>query len=256
MIANKISPTSRRLNSPRTDSAGELTTSRHCLLAGVRASGALLMGVIPFGMVCGAAAAAAGFDFHQAFALSWVVFAGSSQIVATQLFAGGAPIWVIVATGIIVNLRFMMYSAALAPHMKGMSARHSWLAAYLLTDQAFALTLARAMDGRTGTTWFYFGVAGSLWVFWQLATIAGIVLGALIPANWSMDFVVALTFISVLSPVMKDRSMAAAAVCGAVAAVALDLPLKLDLIAAAALGIAAGLITDRIWKRKRSPSGD
>lgn len=254
MIANKTTPTSRRLNFPQTDSAGEAASARHFLLAGVRASGALLMGVIPFGMVCGAAAAAAGFDFHQAFAFSWLVFAGSSQIVATQLFASGAPAWVIVATGIVVNLRFMMYSAALAPHLKGMSARRRWLAAYLLTDQAFALTLARAVEGRKGTVWFYFGVAGSLWFFWQLASIAGIVLGALVPANWSMDFVVALTFISVLSPVMKNRSMALAAACGAVAAVFLDLPLKLDLIAAAAFGIAAGLISDRIWKR--SPSGD
>ncbi|MFZ5510606.1 MAG: AzlC family ABC transporter permease [Pseudomonadota bacterium] len=247
MIANKSFITTA-LASPQTEAAEKVST-RNAFIAGLRACGALAMAAVPFGMVCGAAAKAAGFDFHQAFALSWLVFAGSSQIVASQLFASGAPAWVIVVTGIVVNLRFMMYSAALAPHMKGLTRRRRWLAAYLLTDQAFAVTLARAAEGRPRTESFYFGLSAGLWLFWQLASLAGIVLGALIPPSWSMDFVVALTFIAVLAPVLKDRDLAVAATCGAVAAVALDLPLKLNLIAAAIIGIAAGMLTSRLWKR-------
>ncbi|MCZ7656290.1 MAG: AzlC family ABC transporter permease [Rhodocyclaceae bacterium] len=131
-------------------------------------------GVLLFGMVCGAAAAGAGLAPGQSFALSWMVFAGSSQIVATQLFSADAPAWVIVLTGWVVNLRFMMYSATLAQQFRGASRFERWLAGYLLTDQAFAVTLARVLDGRKDIPWFYLGIAATLWLLWQLANLGGI----------------------------------------------------------------------------------
>ena len=225
---------------------------RQAFLAGGRACLPLGPGVLLFGMVCGAAAAGAGLTFGQAFALSWMVFAGSSQIVATQLFASGAPGLVIIATGWIVNLRFMMYSAALAPHFQGVSRGRRWLAAYLLTDQAFAVTLARALDGRPGTPWFFLGISAGVWLLWQVASLAGILLGALIPPSWSMDFVVALTFIAVVAPLLRDRFMAAAAIAGGAAALLLDLPMKLNLMVAALAGVSVAMLMGRLWPRSQS----
>ena len=227
---------------------------RSAFLAGVRACLPLLPGILPFGMVCGAAAAGAGLNPSQSFALSWIVFAGSSQIVAAQLFASGAPGWVIVATGWVVNLRFMMYSAALAPQLRGFSGPRRWLAAYLLTDQAFAVTLARILDGRRDASWFYLGIAATLWALWQMSSLAGILLGTLIPQSWSIDFVVALTFIGVLAPLLRDRNMLAAAIAGGATSVLLDLPMKLNLMAAAAAGIAVALLLEKLWPK--SPSGE
>lgn len=224
---------------------------RSAFLAGVRACLPLLPGILPFGMVCGAAAAGAGLGLGQSYALSWLVFAGSSQIVAAQLFASGAPGWVIVATGWVVNLRFMMYSAALAPHLRGFSGPRRWLAAYLLTDQAFAVTLARVLDGRPGASWFYLGIAAMLWLLWQMSSLAGIFLGALIPQSWSIDFVVALTFIGVLAPLLRDRNMTAAALAGGAAALLLDLPMKLNLMAAAVAGVAAALLLEKLWPKPK-----
>lgn len=229
------------------------TDRQQAFLAGVRACIPLAPGVLLFGMVCGAAAAAAGLTPGQSFALSWLVFAGSSQIVATQLFVADAPGWVIVLTGWIVNLRFMMYSATLAQQFRGESRRSRWLAGYLLTDQAFAVTLARALDGRRDIPWFYLGIAAALWLYWQVASLAGIFLGARVPASWSMDFVVALTFIGVLAPLLRDRAMAAAAVSGGLTSVFLVLPLKLNLMAAALIGAAVGITMEKLWPK--SPSG-
>ncbi len=229
------------------------TDRQHAFLAGVRACIPLAPGVLLFGMVCGAAAAAAGLTAGQSFALSWLVFAGSSQIVATQLFVAGAPGWVIVLTGWIVNLRFMMYSATLAQQFRGESRRSRWLAGYLLTDQAFAVTLARVLDGRRDIPWFYLGIAAALWLYWQIASLAGIFLGARVPASWSMDFVVALTFIGVLAPLLRNRAMAAAAVAGGLTSVFLVLPLKLNLMAAALIGAAVGILMEKLWPK--SPSG-
>lgn len=224
---------------------------QQALLAGARACIPLAPGVLLFGMVCGAAAAGAGLTPGQSFALSWLVFAGSSQIVAAQLFAAGAPGWVIVLTGWVVNLRFMMYSATLAQHYRGASRLVRWLAGYLLTDQAFAVTLARVLDGRRDIPWFFLGIAATLWAFWQVASLAGIYLGALVPASWSLDFVVALTFIGVLAPLLRDRAMAAAAVAGGLTSVFLVLPLKLNLLAAALIGAAVGIALEKPWPKSR-----
>lgn len=226
--------------------------NRQALLAGARACIPLAPGVLLFGMVCGAAAAGVGLTPGQSFALSWLVFAGSSQIVATQLFAAGAPGWVVVLTGWVVNLRFMMYSATLAQHFRGTTRLERWLAGYLLTDQAFAVTLARVLDGRRDIPWFFLGIAATLWVFWQVASLAGIFLGALVPASWSIDFVVALTFIGVLAPLLRDRAMAAAAVSGGLTSVYLVLPLKLNLMAAALIGAAVGIALEKLWPKSRS----
>ncbi|GIK24204.1 MAG: membrane protein [Betaproteobacteria bacterium] len=225
--------------------------NRQALLAGARACIPLAPGVLLFGMVCGAAAAGVGLTPGQSFALSWLVFAGSSQIVATQLFAAGAPGWVVVLTGWVVNLRFMMYSATLAQHFRGTTRLERWLAGYLLTDQAFAVTLARVLDGRKDIPWFFLGIAATLWVFWQVASLAGIFLGAMVPASWSIDFVVALTFIGVLAPLLRDRAMAAAAASGGLTSVFLVLPLKLNLMAAALIGAAVGIALEKLWPKSR-----
>lgn len=224
---------------------------RQALLAGARACIPLAPGILLFGMVCGAAAAGVGLTPGQSFALSWLVFAGSSQIVATQLFAAGAPGWVVVLTGWVVNLRFMMYSATLAQHFRGTSRLERWLAGYLLTDQAFAVTLARVLDGRRDIPWFFLGIAATLWLLWQIASLAGIFLGAMVPANWSIDFVVALTFIGVLAPLLRDRAMAAAAASGGLTSVFLVLPLKLNLMAAALVGAAVGIALEKLWPKSR-----
>lgn len=229
---------------------------RAALQAGVRASLPLAMAVIPFGVVCGAGATGIGLDFNQAFALSWMVFAGSSQIVALHLLASGAPSWVIVLTGWLVNLRFMMYSAALAPHFRERSKLGRWLGAYLLTDQAFAVTLGRIADGRDQreTGWFYLGLSLSCWLQWQAASIAGILLGGFIPASWSIDFVISLTFIALIVPLLGERLMRVAAVVGGAVALAPQMPFKLNLMAATLVGAGVALLLEKTWRKPGSSS--
>lgn len=234
----------------------QISTARREFFAGLLACVPLIMGVLPFGMVCGAAAIAAGMTPWQAFAMSWVIFAGSSQIAATQLFASGAPLFVIIATGTIVNLRFLMYSASLAPHFRTLNKRWKTLFAYLLVDQAYALSIGRYIeeDGNPHLHWYYFGLGAALWLCWQAATVAGILLGSLVPADWSLDFIIPLTFISMVVPLLSDRAMLVAAIAGGSAAVLLVLPLKLNLIAAALFGILAGLAWENFGKKRPCPT--
>lgn len=222
-------------------------------LGGVRAELPLLIGVIPFGMIYGVLALNAGIPPAAAQAMSAIIFAGSSQFISTGLFAAGAPGLVVILTVAVVNLRHALYSASLAPYTRRLNPLWKAVLAYLLTDEAYAVTILHyeqaegeyqaQTDG--SAHWFYLGAGLTLWSSWQISTAVGIFLGAQIPSGWSLDFSLALTFIALVVPALKDRPSLGAAVAGGVSAVALTgLPYNLGLMAAALLGISAGLILE------------
>lgn len=211
--------------------------------AGVRAEIPLLIGVFPFGMIYGALALGAGLSTAAAQMMSSMVFAGSAQFVTTQLVKDSAPGFVIVLTIAVVNLRHMLYSASLAPHLASLSTRWKALLSYLLTDEAYAPGILHYENEgvKPFSHWFLFGAGLALWVSWQTSTALGIFLGAAIPDSWSLEFALPLTFIAMVVPVLKNRpAIAAALSAGCVALAAYSLPYKLGLIAAALVGIAIG----------------
>ena len=230
----------------------QVSNARTEFVVGVRAVAPLVMGIAPFGMVCGASAIAAGLTPWQTVAMNWIIFAGSAQITTTQLLVGGAPAWVIISTGAIVNLRFMMYSASLGLHLRALSRPWQMLLAYLITDQSYALAIIRYMQPgeRRHRHWFLLGISGAIWLCWQSASVAGILLGRLIPPDWPLDFIVPLTFIAIVVPLLSSRAMRCAALAGGAASVLLVLPLKLNLIAAALIGIVAGMVCEKIGRSR------
>ena len=213
------------------------------------------VGLIPFGLVCGVGASAAGANWLGAVGLSAIVFSGAAQILAVQLLAAGAPLLVIVVTCLVLGLRFLMYSAAMAPFVSPLPPRWQKAIAFLLTDQAFASSIRRfhATSPREAATHF-FGAGAALWLCWQITNVVGFLAGNLIPAAWSLDFAVPLCFIALLAPLLRSVQNATAAATAGVAVVALSgLPMRLNLIAAGVLGIVAGTLADLAqeqWKRR------
>ena len=217
------------------------------LWAGVRAEIPLLIGVFPFGMIYGALALAAGLSPSAAQMMSSIVFAGSAQFIASQLVHEAAPGFVIMLTIAVVNLRHMLYSASLAPYLHALPTRWKALLSYLLTDEAYAPTILHyEKEGITPDAhWFLFGAGLSLWLTWQVSTGLGIFLGAAIPASWSLDFALPLTFIAMIVPVLKNQpALAAALSAGLVALVTFSLPYKLGLVLAALVGILVGTLLE------------
>lgn len=221
-------------------------SARHELLSGLRDVVPLLVGAAPFGMIYGVLAVDAGIPVLPAQLMSLIVFAGSAQFIAAQLIGAGTSGFVVVLTVFIVNLRHALYSASIAPHTGGLPRGWKWLLGYLLTDEAYAVAINRYGAAGAQRHWYFLGAGAGLWVTWQAATAIGIFLGTEIPAGWSLDFALALTFIAIVVPGLKARAdVVAALVGGAVALLAWGLPYRLGLIVAAFAGIAAGLMVAR-----------
>jgi len=211
----------------------------------------MLVGIIPFGMVCGVGAISVGASPLAALAMSMIMFSGAAQIVAVQLLAADAPLGVIVLSCLVVSLRLLMYSAAMAPHLRQLDQRWRNVLSYVLTDQAFAGTIQRFRDSDdlSGNASYFLGTGVLLWGTWQVATVVGIFVGQIVPASWQLEFVVPLCFIAVLMPLLRDRVSLLVFVVTAIAVVALDaMPLRLSMICAGLLGIAAGMIGDRTMR--------
>jgi predicted branched-subunit amino acid permease len=228
--------------------------SRPDFIAGARDMAPSQLGLLPFGLVCGVGAQSAGASVWENLGLSALMFSGAAQILATQLIAAGAPIAVTILTCVVIGLRFLMYSAAIAPHFRDLPSRWRNVLGFLLSDQSFAAGIRRFRetgDTRNGASYFL-GTGVVLWTVWQAACLAGFWVGNVIPAAWSLDFIVPLCFLSLLVPALDDRSTRVAALAAGVAVVAFDaLPMRLSLVCAGLVGIAAGAVTGMAtqWRR-------
>jgi 4-azaleucine resistance transporter AzlC len=229
---------------------------RETFTAGVIAVSPVVAGVLPFGLVAGLTAMATGLSAVQAMAMSITIYAGAAQLATLQLMAAGTVPAVIVLTALIINLRFALYSASLAPHFHHLGARWRLPLAYFLVDQNYALSIKRFQyedrEQDPHGHWYFLGGGVTLWVTWQLSTLAGIVMGGGIPRDWSLDFAIPLMFMAILVPTLRHRSHVAAAVTGGLVATgAGSMPHNLGLIIGAASGIAAGVVVEK-WTRRRA----
>ena len=234
-----------------------MSSPRSEFVAGARAELPVLFGVVPFGLIYGVVTLAAGMPPALALAMSSIVFAGSAQLIGAELIGAGVPGAIILLTTLVVNLRHVLYSASMAPYLRHLSPRWKAVLAYLLTDEAYAVVISHyEQPGDVAHKhWFFLGAGLALWITWNLSSAAGIFLGAQVPASWSLDLSVPLTFIGLVLPALRDRAMVAAALTAGLTAVAASaLPLKLGLIVAAVVGIAAGLLAESLWPTRQMPA--
>lgn len=220
---------------------------RQDFLAGMRDILPILPGMVPFGLLAGATALQAGLAPWQAQTMSLFWLAGASQLAAIDLMAQQAAWPVILLTVLVVNLRFVMYSAVLAPVFAHLPATVRLAMASVVTDQGFALAIGRHRGGMqpTAVAWYFAGNTVLLWLTWQGSTLLGCLVGTVIPPAWQLDFSVPLVFLALLVPLLGDRPSVTTAVVAAVVTVAgRGLPWNLGLVLGVVTGIAAGLLVE------------
>ncbi|MCY1261866.1 Inner membrane protein YgaZ [compost metagenome] len=215
---------------------------------GVRVLGPSMLGIIPFGLVTGITAIEMGMSPGTTIGMTLLFYSGSAQMAALQLLRSDAFGLVIILTALVINLRFVMYSASLAPHLNHLPRRWTWPLSYMLADQSYALSIFKLSSGELGKFGHHYfaGATLNMWLTWQLSVVAGVCLGTGIPSDWSLDFAIPLVFLALLIPAIRNSaSLCAALVGGGVAVLAVDMPYNLGLVMASLCGIAAGLLAER-----------
>ena len=166
----------------------------------------LWAGMIPFGFVYAVTARSAGLSILDTQLMSLLVFAGSAQFSRASMFLiGAAPISIILTT-FIINARHLLYSLSLGQKMN-LTRALRFLGAYFLTDEAFGKTLSR------GQTSFAYLLGAELSVFlpWNVSTLAGSLVSQAIPDSMSserlgIDFIFPVAFLTLLIPLLKQRT--------------------------------------------------
>ncbi len=219
--------------------------------AGLEAFTPALIATGAWAMVTGMATVRMGLDLPHALAMSAFVYAGSAQLASLPLIAAGAPIWVILLTASIVNLRFVIFSAGLQPYFKHLSLAKRLLLGYLTSDFGYLLAMRRwiepegAAQNPTERSWFFLGLAVANWATWQSMSVLGILLADRVPATWGMEFIGVLALITLVVPSVSDApSAVGVVVAAATAIVAHPLPMKLSVLVAVLAGVAAAIGTE------------
>lgn len=231
-----------------------MPNSRKAFLKGAAHALPFFVVIVPFAMLFGVLSSEAGLGPWETQVFSIAVFAGASQLAALQLMQDQAPLLVILATGIAVNLRMMMYSVALTPHLGAAPLGIRATIAYFLVDQSFALSLAE-FDKRAELTLaekiaYFFGTIAPITAIWNIATAVGVQMGRAVPESWGLDFAMPITFIGMTAAMLRSLPHGVAMVVSVGVTLLLwAMPYGTGLLVGAAAGMAAGAIAEA-WGEK------
>ncbi len=205
---------------------------------------------IPFGFVLGVAITESAMPSGAAYTSSLLVFAGAAQLTLVSL-AGTVSLWTVALAAMVINLRHIMYSAALAPAFSRQPKWFRWLAPFLLIDQVFAMVSPRTSDPPERFRSYYLTCGSVFFIGWQAVTLLGIFFGSFVPASWGLSFAPGVMFVGIVVLMLDRRASVVAAVVAAVVCfVAVGLPNRSGLLLGAVCGIVAGFLTDRAPRRE------
>ena len=217
-----------------------------------------LFGIAAWGLVVGIAMVKSGLSVPQALGMTLLVFAGSAQLASLPLIAAQAPIWVIFATALVVNLRFVIFSALLGPHFAHLHWRQRFLLGYVSGDLTVAMFLQRypSAERVAGKLSYLKGLMYPNWFAWQIGSLTGIFLGSAIPAEWGLGFAGTLAILCIMVPLIINN----AALCGVVVAIAVSvlaygLPYKLGLLLAVVLGMVTAMVVEESFAKRKAKHG-
>ena len=221
---------------------------------GIRTGTPTLFGIGAWGLVVGIAMVKTGLTVPQALGMTLLVFAGSAQLASLPLIASHAPIWVIFATALVVNLRFVIFSALLAPHFAQLPWRKRFLLGYVAGDMTVALFLQKypSEEPQVGKLSYLKGLLYPNWAAWQIGSIAGIFAGSAVPAEWGLGFAGTLAIICIVVPMVASKpTLCGVLTAGAVAVLAAGLPYKLGLLLAVLVGMAVAMLAEAWLENKQ-----
>ena len=211
------------------------------------------LGIAAWGLITGVAMGNSGLPLPLMVMMSLLVYAGSAQLATLPLLVSGAPVLVVWATALCVNLRFVIFSAGWRPYFGHYPLRRRLWLAYFAADLNYVLFMRRFPEPRPAPEQlpYLLGGATTNWLSWQVPSILGIFFAESVPAHWGIGFAGTLALLGVGLSLVSDRTTALAGVvagCAAVAAYAL--PLKMNILVAIAAAVAIGVLMDHAVPRR------
>ena len=226
---------------------------------GARDMVGIALGIGAWGLVTGVAMVKSGLPLWVAVTMSLTMFAGTAQLATAPLIANGAPIWVIWATALCLNLRFVIFSAQWRPYLAHLPRGRRALTAYFTADLNYVLFMRRFPEPRPAPEhlpYFWGGVALN-WTSWQVPSLIGIFLADAVPVHWGIGFAGTLALLGIALSLLNDKATAVAgAVAGCAAVAAYAMPFKLNIVVAIAAAVAMGLLFDHGTPKRPAPVDD
>lgn len=234
-----------------------VATTKSAYWAGVRDGLPFIVMVVPFALLFGVVGIEAGLSMAQTMSFSVLVIAGASQFAALQLMLENAAIGFVLLAALAVNLRMAMYSAALAPHLGAAPFWQRALVGYLNFDQSYMASIAKYEDNPQMTlpakVAYFLGVALVISPLWCVFTYIGARLGATVPADIEIAFILPIAFLSMVAPMLKSLAHVAAAFVSIIVAISLvGLPAGSGLLIAAVCAMLTGVVVET-WMERAKP---
>lgn len=232
---------------------------KQAFMLGMRDAIGPFIAVATWGFVTGIAMVKSGLTENMAVLMTLTVYAGSMQLTALPLIESQAPLWLIFGAGAMVNLRFIIFGAALYPYLGARPWPQRLALGYLTSDISFVLFMARyggsQHAGTASQLWYFLGIILPGWVVWVVFSILGVYLGGLVPPDWSLEFAAILALLAIVIPLVKTRPMVMCLLtAGVVAWFGQLLPLRMGLVAAVVAGIIAGMLSERLLRQRAEAS--
>lgn len=216
----------------------------------------MVLGIAAWGMVTGMAMIKTGLTLWQSLGMTFLVFAGSAQLAALPLIAAHAPVWVIFLTGLVVNLRFVIFAAAISPHFAHLPLRQRLWIGYFNADVTMALFPRRfppeTVGDHAGKVGYFKGIVYANWLAWQVGSVIGILLGSQIPESWGIGFAGTLALLTITIPLIANlATLVGVLVASVVAVVAAGLPYRLGLLVAVLVGMVAAMLFESLVEKRK-----
>jgi predicted branched-subunit amino acid permease len=226
---------------------------------GMREMMSTAVGIAAWGLITGVAMGKSGLPAWLMVFMSLVVFAGSAQLAVLPLLSSGAPVWVVWATALCVNLRFVIFSAIWRRYFVVYPLAQRLRLAYFTADLNYVLFMRRFPEPKPAPEQlpYFWGGVSLNWLAWQVPSLLGIWLADAVPVHWGFGFAGTLALLGLTLSLLTDRATGVAgavAACAAVAAYAL--PFKLNIVVAIAAAVAMGLLIDHTSARTAQPVDD
>ena len=226
-------------------------------IEGGRAMHEFALGFMAWSIVTNIALLSAGLNPMQTFWFNFLVFAGSAQLAVMPLIAGDYPLWTIWFTAFVVNLRFVIFSAAIQPYFKKYPFWGRVGIGYFNGDIPFAKFLQKfpsrsKSSADHGQLSYFLGMALSNWLVWQAGVLLAIAFGTYIPNTWGIGFAGALALVALVIPAIKDKTSLVSAIAAIFTCIlTVNFPYRLTIVCSVIAGVGSAVLMNAKFKKVR-----